>query len=261
MKRTSEIILNSHATSQYATKKMRELFPEAAHFSVHKVMPTDVIDLPKGARLQCWSVVDLGDSREEAVLMYRTILQHRIYVYFQQDVWANTEQIYSMIEEEATLGPSEDHDEIRDSIMTYVTDFMVDMIQRTYYAAVFQTAEYKEKIRQQKAARAAKGLPNGREKGTTNISQDEINMRPILLSMSYSFGGSMRDTELMALCGVSRRTFYKYKKKVESYWTDMSADDKEYYFQRTYTEQQIARAMGQRLPLKAKREKAARYKI
>ena len=59
------------------------------------------------------------------------------------------------------------------------------------------------------------GKTIGLAKGTTLITQKALQCKSIIQKHSVDFGGSLSDKEVMTLCGISRNSYYKYKKELK----------------------------------------------
>lgn len=55
------------------------------------------------------------------------------------------------------------------------------------------------------------GKQIGSKKGEKKITQKFLQAKNIILAQSKTFGGTLTDTEVIALCNISRKTYYKYK--------------------------------------------------
>ena len=59
------------------------------------------------------------------------------------------------------------------------------------------------------------GKTIGLTKGTTLVTQKSVQCKSIIQKHSVDFGGSLSDKEVMTLCGISRNSYYKYKKELK----------------------------------------------
>ena len=55
------------------------------------------------------------------------------------------------------------------------------------------------------------GKQIGLEKGTVLTTEKSIKCKEIIKKHATDFGGMLSDKEVMALCKISRNTYYKYK--------------------------------------------------
>ena len=60
------------------------------------------------------------------------------------------------------------------------------------------------------------GKQIGLKKGTTLVTDKERKSKEIIKKHAADFGGMLSDKEVMALCGVSRNSYYKYKRELKT---------------------------------------------
>ena len=55
----------------------------------------------------------------------------------------------------------------------------------------------------------------GLEKGAVLTTEKSIKSKEIIKKHATDFGGTLRDKEVMALCKISRNSYYKYKRELK----------------------------------------------
>jgi len=60
------------------------------------------------------------------------------------------------------------------------------------------------------------GTKIGLKKGTTLTTAKSIKCKEIIKKHATDFGGTLCDKDVMTLCGISRNSYYKYKKQLKS---------------------------------------------
>ena len=60
------------------------------------------------------------------------------------------------------------------------------------------------------------GTKIGISKGTSLTTKKSLDCIAIIRKHSKDFGGTLEDPDVMKLCGCSRNSYYKYKKKAKS---------------------------------------------
>ena len=60
------------------------------------------------------------------------------------------------------------------------------------------------------------GVKIGLPKGMSLITKKSLNCKSIILKHSKDFGGSLEDAEVIKLCGCSRNSYYKYKRRLNN---------------------------------------------
>lgn len=87
------------------------------------------------------------------------------------------------------------------------------------YAISHIAKQHTDRIQAQQAgiqARKDKGLKVGTPKNTKLTTAKSREMKPKIKSMSKHFDGIMKDTEVIAALGITKNTFYKYKKELKA---------------------------------------------
>lgn len=101
-------------------------------------------------------------------------------------------------------------------LVDWVNRLLVNLAKEQVKLAFSKAEEEANKIsRRTKEAlkiASANGKHIGRTAGKKYITEKEKAARKIILEHSRTFGGTLKDNEVMKLCGVTRNTYYGYKK-------------------------------------------------
>lgn len=114
-----------------------------------------------------------------------------------------------------------------DIILAAVNEYMMKLAERQIEIA-FQTAQAEVDYLHQRTSEGvrkaqASGKQIGRKAGTTagidfkvspKVTKKSIEAKEIIKEYSKDFEGNLNDTKCMKLAGISRNTFYKYKKEL-----------------------------------------------
>lgn len=79
-----------------------------------------------------------------------------------------------------------------------------------------EVSDLRERTKEGLQTARLQGKTLGRQEGTTVISQKSVKAKDIILKHSKDFGGTLTDNEVIQLCGISRNSFYKYKRELKS---------------------------------------------
>jgi hypothetical protein len=106
-----------------------------------------------------------------------------------------------------------------------INNFMMALAEEQIKAAFDQSEKEVNDLhsRISQGIREAKknGTQIGTSKGTTLTSKKSNECRAIIKKHSKDFGGILEDPDVIKLCGCSRNSYYKYKKKVKAFITDI----------------------------------------
>ena len=105
-----------------------------------------------------------------------------------------------------------------DSILKGINEYLMSLAKEQIRLAFIQ-AEKEVKDLQQRTKEGIetarlKGKQIGLEKGTKLITKKSIEAKEQIQKYSKDFNGSLKDIEVMKLIGISRNSYYKYKKEL-----------------------------------------------
>lgn len=157
----------------------------------------------------------MSRNAEEGFNLYSELFQKGIELVFIKEPYINTATYQKAVETKIEgVG-----NEIAD-IYIEATNKVLEVIQRQQIELAFQTAQKEvdylhrrtsEGIRQAKAA----GKTIGRPTGSQIVTKKAKTAKAEILKHSLDFGGSLGDKDCMKLTGLSRNTFYKYKRELK----------------------------------------------
>lgn len=103
-----------------------------------------------------------------------------------------------------------------DLLLNGLNDYLMSLVKRQIKIAFEQAQKERDLLSQ----RIKEGMANsdkdpGIEKGRKLTTQKAKEKKPLILQSSKDFNGTMTDKELMDSLGLSRNTFYKYKKELK----------------------------------------------
>ncbi len=105
-----------------------------------------------------------------------------------------------------------------DDILAGVNKYMLRLAEKQIKIA-FDQAEKEVKDLQQRTKEGLreakrKGVKIGIEKGTTLVTKKSVEAKEQIYKLSRNFQGSNKDDEVWKICGISRNTYYKYKREL-----------------------------------------------
>ena len=100
-----------------------------------------------------------------------------------------------------------------------INNFMMALAEEQIKAAFDQAekevTDLHSRISQGMREAKKNGVKIGISKGTSLITKKSIACKAIIIKHSKDFGGSLEDPDVLKLCGCSRNSYYKYKKKIK----------------------------------------------
>jgi DNA invertase Pin-like site-specific DNA recombinase len=109
-------------------------------------------------------------------------------------------------------------DKLLDAIMNALHDYTIDLAKEQIEIA-FRTAQAEVDFLHQRTSEGvrraqAEGKQVGRAQGVKVTTRKELHAKEVITKHSRAFGGTLSDPECMKLAGISRNSFYKYKREL-----------------------------------------------
>lgn len=159
------------------------------------------------------SVSRMSRNSNEGVELYKDLFNKGINLVFLKEQHINTETYKSAINNQIDLVGND-----VDFILKGINEYLLRLCEKQIIIAFDQSEKEVLDLRRRTAEgiETAKinGKQIGRSKGDKLITKKSIKAKKIILNHSNTFNGSLKDIELIKLTGLSRNTFYKYKKEL-----------------------------------------------
>ena len=153
------------------------------------------------------SVSRMSRDAEEGFTMYEDLFSKGINLVFLKEPHINTETYKSALQGGIpTTGT--DIDCILEGINKYLLLLAKEQIRLAF--------EQSEKEVQDLRQRTKEGIQIGQASGSKLVTKKSIAAKEIILKHNKTFGGSLNDLETITQAGITRKTFYKYKKELLS---------------------------------------------
>lgn len=160
------------------------------------------------------SVSRMSRNAEEGFKLYKELLNKEIELQFIKEPHINTTTY------KQALGTKIEStgNKIADKYIK-TTNEVIEMIAEQQIKLAFEQAEKEVKDLQQRTKEGIetarlKGKQIGQEKGTKLVTKKSIEKKEEIKKYSKDFNGSLKDIEVMKLIGISRNSYYKYKKEL-----------------------------------------------
>lgn len=167
------------------------------------------------------SVSRMCGNADEGCRIYKELFEKGINLVFLKEPHINTEVYKQALENQLNVVSNTGNqatDNLLNNIISALNDYTIALAEQQIRIA-FEQAE-KEVVdlhqRTKEGIQTARlnGKQIGLEKGTKLTTKKSISAKEIIKKHSADFGGSLNDSEVIALCGISRNTYYKYKKEL-----------------------------------------------
>ncbi len=158
------------------------------------------------------SVDRLSRNAKEGVEVYQELYTRGVNLIFINDPLINTDNYKKSMSEKLSLtGITE-----ADFYIEATNKLLLHLAKKQVKIAFEQAQKDNEtRSRRVKEGQAKTNKKIGIEKGRKLTTQKSKQFKPIILESSKDFNGSMTDKKLMEHLGLSRNTFYKYKRELK----------------------------------------------
>lgn len=159
------------------------------------------------------SVSRMSRNAEEGFATYKELFDKGIELVFIKEPHINTETY-----KKALTGGIELTGTMVDSILEGINKYLLALAEQQIKLA-FEQSEKEVKDLQQRTKEGIEtarlnGKQIGLEKGTKLTTKKSIEAKDQIIKYSKDFKGTLKDTEVIKLIGISRNSYYKYKKEL-----------------------------------------------
>ena len=160
----------------------------------------------------------MSRNAKEGFALYQRLFKIGINLVFLKEPYMNTdsykEAMQGIFNTEIQSGDKAT-DDLVNSIMAAVNNFMMNKVEKDIYKAFEQAQKEVDYLHQRTKEGIETARLNGKriglEKGSKLTTKKSIEAKEIIRKHNKSFGGSLSNEETWKLAGISKMTFYKYK--------------------------------------------------
>jgi DNA invertase Pin-like site-specific DNA recombinase len=168
------------------------------------------------------SVSRMSRDAEEGFQVYEELFARGVDLIFLKEHHIDTETYKKAIDGQLQLAISTGDgktDDLISGISAAINKYLLSLAKAQIRLAFNQAAKEVEDLHQRtregiEVARL-NGKQIGRKTGDKLTTKKSIASKAIILKRSKDFGGNLTDTEMMKLTGLSRNTYYKYKRELK----------------------------------------------
>ena len=168
------------------------------------------------------SVSRMSRTAEEGFNNYALLYNRNINLIFLKEPHVNTDVFRETLNKQIALTPQsgdEATDQLMQSIIKALNQYMFSLAEKQIFLAFKQAEKEVTDLRQRtkegiETARL-NGKNIGQKKGSKLITKKSEIAKELIRKYSKDFNGSLNDIDCIKLVGVSRKSFYKYKKELK----------------------------------------------
>lgn len=161
------------------------------------------------------SVSRMSRDAEEGFQLYEQLYRNGINLVFLKEPHINTDTYKNAMQQQVSLTGG-----MVDSILKGINEYLIQLAKEQIRLAFEQSEKEVQDLHQRtrEGIQTAKlsGKQIGQRSGAKLVTQKSLAAKEIILKHNKTFGGSLNDIETIRQTGISRKTFYKYKKELLS---------------------------------------------
>ena len=156
----------------------------------------------------------MARNAQEGFETYLELYNKGIDLIFLKEHYVDTEVFRQTLNNKVTLTGT-DVDCILQGVNEYLMILAKKQIEIAFNTAAQEVEYLHMRVSEGIARRKAAGLPVGRAEGSTIETKKAKQAKQEIMKHSKDFGGGLSDVECMKLTGLSRNTYYKYKRQIK----------------------------------------------
>lgn len=159
------------------------------------------------------SVSRMSRNAEEGFALYEELFHRGIHLIFLREPHINTETYRKALTVNIPMTGT-NVDILLKAVQEYMMVLAKDQIQIAFDQSEKEVADLRERTKGGIETARRNGKQIGRNPGSVSETKKAIEAKKIILKHNKSFGGSLSDIDTITLTGITRKTFYKYKKEL-----------------------------------------------
>lgn len=161
------------------------------------------------------SVSRMSRDAEEGFRLYEELFRKDVSLVFLKEPHINTET-YKRVVTNQLIMTGDKVDLILDGVNKYLMELAREQIRIAFEQAEQEVSDLHQRTKEGIETARLNGKQIGQRKGITYETHKAKAAKEIIRRHNRSFGGSLTDDETMRQAGISRKSFYKYKKELRS---------------------------------------------
>lgn len=159
------------------------------------------------------SVSRMSRNAEEGFAMYEELFNRQVCLIFLKEPHINTDT-YRKALQGGIPTTGTDVDYILDGINNYLLALAKEQIRLAFEQAEKEVQDLHQRTAEGIETARLAGKQIGQKPGSKLTTKKSVQAKEIILKHSKIFSGNLNDIDCMKLAGISRNTFYKYKREL-----------------------------------------------
>ena len=159
------------------------------------------------------SVSRMSRNSDEGFALYEDLYNKGVNLIFLKEHHIDTDTYKKTLENNVKLTGT-NVDFILSGVNMYLLALAKEQIKLCFEQSEKEVKDLHQRTKEGIETARLKGKQIGQKSGAKLTTQKSIEMKDKIFKMSKSFGGNMSDKEVVEILGISRNTYYKYKKEL-----------------------------------------------
>lgn len=161
------------------------------------------------------SVSRMSGNAEEGFAAYQELYNMGISLVFLKEPHINTETYKKALENNVALTGSS-VDLILEGVNKYLMELAKEQIRLAFEQSEKEVEDLHQRTREGIETARRNGKVPGRRPNASVTTKKSIQTKADILKHSHDFNGSLSDPDVIRLTGISRNTYYKYKRELKA---------------------------------------------
>ena len=170
------------------------------------------------------SVSRMSRNADEGFAAYEELYKRGVNLIFLKEPLINTSTYKSALQNNVQLTGS-NVDYILEGVNKYLMALAKEQIKLAFIQAEKEVADLRQRTKEGIETARLNGKQIGIAKGTKLITKKSISSKEKIKQLSKCFSGNLTDKAVIELIGLTRNTYYKYKKELLEQMANEEADE------------------------------------
>lgn len=161
------------------------------------------------------SVSRMSRDAQEGFLLYEKLYYMGIELIFLKERHINTEVYRKAMRNQVHLTGTK-ADIILEAVNQYLMELAKEQIKIAFEQAEKEVADLRQRTKEGLETARLNGKQIGIARGTKFVTKKSKQAKELIRKYSKDFGGSLNDKECIRMIGISRGSYYKYKREIKN---------------------------------------------
>lgn len=160
------------------------------------------------------SVSRMSRNSEEGFSLYQELFNLGVNLVFLKEPHINTDTFKKALSIDIKMTGT-NADILLKAVKEYLMEVAKEQIKIAFDQAEKEVIDLHKRVSEGLLTAKLNGRQIGRVKGNKYITSKEKKSKELIIKNSKDFNGSNNDEEVMKICGISKNTYYKYKRELK----------------------------------------------